>query len=66
MKLEKLKKLIVKDLVDVFESKDEKKCFKDDILTSENVWEIQWTLQGYGWDKQGSENIIFKHLIKDY
>lgn len=65
MKLEKLKKLIVKDLSEIFDQKDEKKCFKDDIKSSKDIWEVLLTLEQYGWDKQGTLDIIFKHSIKE-
>ena len=65
MKLEKLKKLIVKDLSDIFDLKEEKRCFKDDIFFSKDIWEVLIILEQYGWDRQGALDIIFKHSIQE-
>ena len=61
MQLEKVKEKIVDEIGMLYENKN---YFTKDIYECKNGWDLVNTLEWYGYDKQGSLDILFSILIK--
>ena len=58
MKLEELKSRIIIEIGDMYDV-----SFDQEIDKCKNVWDILFVLEEYGYDKQGSLDIIFSIVI---
>lgn len=61
MQLQELKEKIIDEIGMLYENKNH---FTKDIDKCQNGWDLVNTLEWYGYDKQGSLDILFSILIK--